>query len=261
MAAPHLSLSLRRRLGALGSAEIAALCERIESQVEQQLEALGPRPEGWRALADVLSLGRAPDATDGSVDALHGLHAALFADVGTPRNAAQDWATVISAVTGAASLARAAGGSPGTAGLAVLLHAVAERQILRALAAAEAGRVVLDAGTRQEFLALHAGEALLRLSRRWRLPPAVAAAARDAVRVADGGRSSVEARAVHYARQVTAAARTGFAAPGLDSQVGQALGIATATLVEARRAMDAAQLRAVQLARRWTGRQEAASAG
>ncbi len=125
----------------------------------------------------------------------------------------------------------------GSAGLAAVLAGLAEACVLRAAWEAEPALSGVDAALRQQIVAQHSGDVIAQIARRWRLPPAVAAAARDAARAAEGSRCSPEALALYYARQLGAAQRAGFAAPGLEDQVVHAMGVAPAALAGVQRSM------------------------
>lgn len=242
---------MRRHAPATPSSEIDALLTLIDRALDSQIEALGPRPRAWRALADVFALGEALDEAAEARAALLEIHRLLFGNAARPVEARQAWVEAQATAAAARALAAAARGSPSTAALAALVSHGAEAFVLRAIGAVEFRRGSrLDQATVGAVVAPLAPIAAAGISRHWKLAAAIAAAARDVRGVPEQRSPSLEAKAVYFAR-LLAAARPGrgFAAPGLDHELRQALGIGAREIDGARTAAAAAERVALDLSR------------
>ncbi|MEZ5458458.1 MAG: hypothetical protein R3E65_03700 [Steroidobacteraceae bacterium] len=234
-------MSSRPRSATLGAPDMGSWLESGHAALQARLAALGPRPAGWRELSDALALG-GDDWPRRAATPLLALHADLFDNAHRPREALALWRDAIEGATAARELAQAAGGSPATAGLAMLLRLAADALSLTGVAAAEARRGErLDAANFnvvRRAVAETAGAALLR---HWRIAPAVAAAVRDAPAALERRAAGIEARAVHFAAVLVAASRSGFESPGLDGEMAAALQLAPCKLAGVRRNLAAQQ--------------------
>jgi len=153
--------------------------------------------------------------------ALDELRAALFAVPAREREARSLWREALGTGWAAAAIARLTGASPGTVGLAGLLHRAGEALALRAVALVEARLGTrLDAASVQAACATWEPELTATLLRHWRLAPGVGAAIQGWRRVGESATAGGEARAVYfghaYASQLLFAE---FAAPGLADEL------------------------------------------
>lgn len=211
-----------------------ALLGALEAAAGEVAAAIGPRPAALREVLDALSAGaalppredlrarRAPLALHLALDSLR---ESLFVAPGRDREARQLWREALATAWLAADIARLAGGSPGSAGLAGLLHRAGDALALRAVAQVEsAGQARLDAASLQSFAGGFEAELTASLGRAWKLSPGVLGALQGWRRVGESTAVSAEARAVHFghafASQVLFAE---FAAPGLVDAVESAL--------------------------------------
>ncbi len=225
MAFPLLRQSPGRRQD--GSAD--ALMDALAVAAQAVAAGLGARPDALRDVVDALATGaplplraprgrHAPEALQAALDALR---AAVFVVDAREREARQLWRGALATAWTAGAIARLAGGSPGTAGLAGLLHRGGDALALRAVAAVEAA-----AGSRFDAASLQAAYASLEpdltsaLLKAWRLPPGVAAALQGWRRVGESGSVGADARAVHYAHAFSSQVLFAeFPSPGLAEQI------------------------------------------
>ncbi|MFO1455610.1 MAG: HDOD domain-containing protein [Steroidobacteraceae bacterium] len=215
-----------------GQAE--ALLATLETAAGEVASSLGSRPAALRDVLDALAAGvalpprdavrarRAPLALHVALD---GLRETLFTVPGRDREARLLWREALATGWLAADIARLAGGSPGTAGLAGLLHRAGDALALRTIARFEStGQVRLDASSVQSTAVTFEPEFTAALGRAWKLAPGVVAALQGWRRVGEGSSVGAEARAVHFghafASQVLFAE---FPAPGLAAAVEAAL--------------------------------------
>lgn len=213
---------------------VEALLGQLEAAAGEVAAAIGARPGALREVLDALSAGaalpprdelrvrRAPLALHLALDSLR---ESLFAVPGRDREARLLWREALATAWLAADIARLAGGSPGSAGVAGLLHRAGDALALRAIARVEsAGEARLDASTVQSVAGSFEAELTATLGRAWKLAPGVLAALQGWRRVGEMPSVSAEARAVHFghafASQVLFAE---FAAPGLVDAVESAL--------------------------------------
>ncbi len=242
---------MRRHQPTIPATELARLLELADRALESQIEALGVRPQSWRALADAFALGRTLDGCPDACEALREVHRLLFADVDRPKQARQAWLDAIASAAAARAMAASQRGSPATAALAAIVSHGAEGLARRAVAVVESSQGLrIDASTHATLVGMLAPAAAAGIGRRWRLAAAVEAATRDARRVPEHRSPSVEAKAVYFAR-LLAATRPGrgFAAPGLEHEIRQGLGTGGREVVEARAAAAAAERVAQAMAR------------
>lgn len=212
-----------------GSAD--RLLEALGAAAQAAGAGLGARPEALRDIVDALATGaplpergsrRRPDALQGALDALR---SGLYSVEGRPRESRLLWRDALATAWISAALARLAGGSPGTAGLAGLLHRVGDALALQAVAAVESAEdAIFDPTSLQAACAALEPSLTASLLKAWRLPPGVAAAVQGWRRVGESGSVGPDARAVHYghafASQVLFAE---FPSPGLADQIGSDL--------------------------------------
>lgn len=215
-----------------GQAE--ALLARLEAAAGEVAAGLGPRPAALRDVLDALAAGvaltpreeprarRAPLALHVALDQLR---ESLFMVPGREREARLLWREALATAWLAADIARLAGGSPGTAGLAGLLHRAGDALALRAVARVEgAVPTRLDAASLQSAAGAFEPELTASLGRAWKLSPGVLAALQGWRRFGESAAVGAEARAVHFghafASQVLFAE---FPAPGLAAAVEAAL--------------------------------------
>ncbi len=219
-----MAFSLRRQIPESGDdGRVAVLLASLSRAAESAAAALGPRPEALRGIVDALSTGSALPAPDSVrrrpplVLALDALRAGLFAAPGRHLEARLLWREAVATAWLSAAIARLAGGSPGSAGLAGLLHRAGEALALRAVAAVEAAEPLrFDAASVQAACTTLEPELAAALARAWRLPPLVGATLQGWRRVGEVPSPPSEARAVHFghafASQVLFAE---FPSPGL----------------------------------------------
>lgn len=240
-------MSPRPRSATLGPAELGVWLDASHGVLPERLHALGPRPDGWRELTDALALGGAtwPRAAAAS---LRALHAAAFDNRQRPHEALELWREAILGAAAARELAQAAGGSPGTAGIAMLLRCAAGAVALGAVTAVEVQRAErLDLANLRSVQRVVARSACDALLRQWRAAPAVAAALRDAPAALERRTAVLEARAVHFADVMVASLRAGFDSPGLDAELVAALQLRAGQLAAVRRGVAAHAAAADQL--------------
>lgn len=161
---------------------------------------------------------RTPDPLQAALD---GLRATLFLVPSREREARLGWRSALATAWTAAALARIAGGSPGTAGLAGLLHRAGEALALRAIATVEEQEGSrLDPASLQAACTALEPELTSALLKAWRLPPGVVTAIQGWRRVGESGSAGAEARAVHYAHAFASQVLFAeFPSPGLADQV------------------------------------------
>ncbi len=210
-----------RLLGALGDAAAAAGA------------SIGARPPALRDIVDALASGaplprrvlRFAHPAEGLQAALDAIFAGLYSVESHPRESRLQWRDALATAWIAAALARLTGGSPGTAGLAGLLHRVGEALALRAVVAVESAEGErFDPASRQGACAAFEPVSTAALLRAWRLPPGVSVAMQGWRRVGESRSQGAEARAVHFghacASQLLFAE---FPSPGLADQIGAEL--------------------------------------
>lgn len=216
-----------------GAAE--ALLAALASVVAEVGAGLGPRPAALRDLLDALATDttlaprpaaqRAASASLPLHAALEELRLAVFAVPARAREARLLWREALGTAWCAATIARLTGGSPGTAGVAGLLHRAGEALALRAVATLEGRQGLrLDAASVQAACATYEPELGATLLRHWRLAPGVAAALQGWRRVGESAVPGAEARAVYfghcYASQLLFAE---FPSPGLAEELASQL--------------------------------------
>jgi len=225
MAFPLLRQAPER--GQDGKAE--ALLAALAAAAQIQAAALGPRPDALRDLVDALATvaplplreSRGRRSADPLQAALDGLRAALYHVPARQRESRLAWRSALATGWTAAALARLAGGSPGTAGLAGLLHRAGEALALRAVSAVEEQeRSMFDPASVQAACTALEPDLTTALLKAWRLPPGVAAAVQGWRRVGESGSVGADARAVYYAHAFASQVLFAeFPAPGLAGQV------------------------------------------
>ncbi len=220
-----LSLTMRRRLPTIPAADLDALLTLADQAIEARCAMLGPRPAGWRTLADAFALGL--DVAAEARSALLEIHTLLFASPGRAVETHKVWREALLTAATARFLAAAKRGSPATAALAAIVGCAADACVLRAIDAVESRRGPrLDQATVTALVALLAPVAAAAIVRQWKLPAAIAAAVRQVRGVPEQRSPSLEAQAVYFARLIVATrAGSGFPAPGLEHEIRQALGI------------------------------------
>jgi hypothetical protein len=234
-------MSMRPRSATLGAFELGPWIEAGHLALESRLQAVGPRPAGWRELTDALTLGGAawPDA---AVASLQALQTHCFDNPQRPREMLQAWRDTLLSTSAARELAQAAGGSAATAALAALLRGAADAVALQAATDVELQRGErLDAANLRVLQRALAETAAAALLRQWRAAPAVAAALRDAPAALERRRAGLEARAVHFGATLASALRSGFDSPGLDGAIAEALSLTARQLATVRRSVAAQQ--------------------
>jgi HDOD domain len=214
-----------------GSAD--RLLAALEAAAHSVGAGLGARPEALRDIVDALATGaplpqlrrggRRP--ADGLQAGLEALRSEVFSVEAHPRESRLLWRDALATAWISAALARLAGGSPGTAGLAGLLHRVGDALALRAATEVESAEgAAFDPASLQAACAALEPSLTAALLKAWRLPSGVAAAVQGWRRVGESGSVSADARAVHYghafASQVLFAE---FPSPGLADQLGSDL--------------------------------------
>ncbi|MFO1428134.1 MAG: hypothetical protein U1F11_14415 [Steroidobacteraceae bacterium] len=243
-----MSFALHRRApGLRADGETAAVLAAAGSAVTTRLDALGARPPALRVLLDALAtavplpppakatrrsvVGTRRTAATGDIvaaaeaalpTALAELRRELYSAAAWPQEMTLAWREAVATGWLAGAIARMTGGSPGTAGIAGLLHGADEALVLQALADGADPRLTgLDAASRRECCADHAPEALARLVRAWRLAPGVATALatwRRAPELQSAG--GADARAVYWAHMLASqVVLAEFPAPGLDESL------------------------------------------
>lgn len=240
-------MSPRPRSATLPTAELGAWLDVGHAALQERLQALGPRPDGWRELTDALTLGGAGWLRL-AVTPLRSLHSSAFDNRQRPREALDLWRDAILGMAAARELAQAAGGSPATAGLAMLLWRTADALALGALSAAELARGErLDAANLRGVQRVVAEAAASALLRQWRVTPAVAAALRDAPAALERRTAGVEARAVYFGASLAGVLRSGFESPGLEAGLAEALILGPRQIAAVRRSVAAQQAAADEL--------------
>lgn len=240
-------MSARPRSATLPAAELGAWLESSHGALPERLQALGPRPEGWRELTDALALGGAAWPAAAAAP-LRLLHARAFDNPQRPREALELWRDALLGTAAARELAQVAGGSPATAGLAMLLQRTTEALALGAVSAAEMRRGErLDAANLRGVQRVVAESASHPLLRQWRATPAVAAALRDAPAALERRTAGLEARAVHFGAILAGVLRSGIESPGLDSGIADALNLTSRQLTAVRRSVATQQASADEL--------------
>jgi len=225
MAFPLLRQTPERRQD--GSAD--ALLDALVAAAQAVAAGLGARPAALRDIVDALATGAPLPLRDtrgkrraGTLQpSLDALRTSVFAVDARERESRLLWRDALATAWTGAAIARLAGGSPGTAGLAGLLHRAGEALALRAVAVVEAADGSrLDAASLQAACASLEPDLTAALLKAWRLPPGVVAALQGWRRVGESGSVGADARAVHYghafASQVLFAE---FPSPGLADQV------------------------------------------
>jgi HD-like signal output (HDOD) protein len=216
----------------LPAAQIAELARSVDAAVTARLADAHKRPEHWRELVDALALGRELDPRKPGRDllrALAELRRILFAIPGHQRDCDRLWRESVSVAWGAAAIASARHGSPGTAGVAGLLHRAGDLIVLQAISDIESqqGRV-MDEAVRSVLIEQFEAPCGAEVARRWKLPAAVNAAMQGWRRVTEARSPSLEAQAVYFATLLRAHSQhAGISAPGLAHAAQQAVGLTT----------------------------------
>jgi hypothetical protein len=233
------------------ASELGVLLALVDRALESQIEALGARPQAWRALADAFALGRALDDGRETRAALIEVHRLLFANGHRPVQARDAWLDAVVSAAAARAIAASQRGSPSTAALAAVVSHGAEGIALRAIAAVESNHgLQVDSATLATLVATLAPLAAAGIARKWKLAAALEAAARDARRVHEQHSSSIEVKAVYFGR-LLAATRPGrgLVAPGLEYEILHGSGLGVRDLDEVRATVAAAERVALALAR------------
>lgn len=228
---PDLAFVIQRQAGAaLPAAQIAALAQDVDAAVTERLAAGFDRPAHWRELVDALALARELDPAKPGRELLRALGEArrvLFTVAGHQRDCDRLWRESVCVAWGAAAIASARRGSPGTAGVAGLLHRAGDLIVLQAISDIESqqGRV-LESAIRAVLIEQFEAPCGAELARRWKLPAAVNAAMQGWRRVAEARSPSLEAQAVYFATLLRASSQhAGISAPGLAHAAHQAVGL------------------------------------
>ena len=222
---------MQRQAGAaLPAEQIAALGQSVDAAVTARLEEALRRPEHWRELVDALALGRDLDGARPGRELLRSLgevKRALFLIPGHQRDCDRLWRESVCIAWGAAAIASARRGSPGTAGVAGLLHRAGDLIVLRAISDIESRQErVLDTAVRAVLLEQFEAPCSIEIARRWKLPAAVSAAMQGWRRVSEARSPSLEAQAVYFATLLRANSQhAGISAPGLAHAAHQAVGL------------------------------------
>lgn len=228
---PSLAFVIHRQAGAaLPAGQIAELAQSVDAAVTARLADDLRRPAHWRELVDALALGRDLDGARPGRELLRALgevRRVLFMIPGHQRDCDRQWRESVCIAWGAAAIASARRGSPGTAGVAGLLHRAGDLIVLHAISDIESqqGRV-LDAAVRAVLIEQFEAPCGAEVARRWRLPTPVGAAIQGWRRVSEARSPSVEAQAVYFATLLRANSQhAGISAPGLAHAAHQAVGL------------------------------------
>lgn len=222
---------MQRQAGAaLPAGQIAELAQSVDAAVTACLADALRRPEHWRDLVDALALGRDLDRARPGRELLRVLgevRHVLFTIPGHQRDCDRLWRESVCVAWGAAAIASARRGSPGTAGVAGLLHRAGDLIVLRAISDIESrqGRV-LEAAVRAVLLEQFEAPCSTEIARRWKLPAPVSAAMQGWRRVSEARSPTLEAQAVYFATLLRANSQhAGITAPGLAHAAHQAVGL------------------------------------
>jgi hypothetical protein len=217
----------RQSPGLRADGATGAALQAVDAAVAQRAARIGPRPPCIRPLVDALSqvapLPPRPGAAAPSSPlhaALDELHGVLYAAPTRARDADALWREAVATGWLASMLARMTGGSPGTAGLAGLLHRAGEALALQALAGGDDPLLQgLGRSSLRQCCADHDSGLVAALGRAWRLPPGVVAAMSGWRRAPEAATPTAEARAVYYAHAFASQVLLAeFPAPGLVEQ-------------------------------------------
>jgi hypothetical protein len=218
----------RQAPGLQSDAAAQGLLRAIDAAVAVRAAAIGSRPAALRVILDALSLGTPLPAWPTDARRATPLQRALV-ELRTnlyivPSRAAESlrlWREAAATAWLAAAIARLAGGSPGTAGCAGLLHRAGEGLALQALAGSDEPLLAaLDIGSLRQCCSDHEAALSAALARSWRLPHGVSLALTGWRRAPEVAVTADEARAVYYANALAnQAVLAEFPAPGLAEQL------------------------------------------
>ena len=206
----------------------AELFHAAQAAIAAGRDALPPRSEGLRRVIDAFALGEnIPTQTRPAdlVTALRQLRQAVFTVAGYETQCSSLWREAVATGWIAAAIARHRRASPGTAGVAGLLHRAGEALALAAVARSEsAAALLIDPGIRTQLCDDHGPELTQALARAWRLAAPVGAALQGWRRVGEGSGISADAKVVYFAHALaTQSLFTDFRAPGLESAMAEGL--------------------------------------
>jgi len=222
---------MQRQAGtALPAARIAELARSVDAAVAARLGDALRRPEHWRELIDTLALGRELDPAKPGRDllrALGELRSVLFVVPGHQRDCDRLWRESVAIAWGAAAIASARRGSPGTAGVAGLLHRAGDLLALQAIADLESEQSrVFEPALRGALIEQFEAPCGVEIARRWKLSAAISAAMQGWRRVPEARSPALEAQAVYFATLLRAQSQhAGISAPGLAHAAHQAVGL------------------------------------
>lgn len=212
------------------AAQIAKLAQSIDMAVTARLAVGLDRPVHWRDLVDALALGRELATAKPARELLRALgevKRVLFLIPGHQRDCERLWRESVCVAWGAAAIASARRGSPGTAGVAGLLHRAGDLIVLQAISDIESqqGRV-LESAIRAVLVEQFEAPCGAQLARHWKLPAAVTGAMQGWRRVTEARSPALEAQAVYFATLLRANSQhAGISAPGLAHAAHQAVGL------------------------------------
>jgi hypothetical protein len=225
---PYMAFAIQRQAPGLQSdGGASAALRAIDVAVAQRTAQIGPRPSCIRPIVDALAMvaplppkPTAPASCPPLHTALDELHAVLHAAPARARDADALWREAVATGWLSSLLAKLTGGSPGTAGLAGLLHRSGEALALQALAASDDPLLQgLDRASMRQCCVDHESALVAALGRAWRLPPGVLAAISGWRRAPEVATATSEARAVYYAHAFASQVLLAeFPAPGLAEQ-------------------------------------------
>lgn len=228
---PGLAFVIHRQAGAaVPAAQIAELAQSVDAAVTARLADALQRPVHWRELVDALALARELDPAKPGRELLRALgevRRVLFTVPGHQRDCDRLWRESVCIAWGAAAIASLRRGSPGTAGIAGLLHRAGDLIVLLAISDIESqqGRV-LEAAVRAVLIEQFEAPCGAEIARRWKLSPPVSAAMQGWRRVTEARSPSLEAQAVYFATLLRANSQhAGISAPGLAHAAHQAVGL------------------------------------
>ncbi len=222
---------MRRQAGtALPAAQIAELAQSVDGAVTARLGEALRRPDHWRELVDTLALARELDPARPGRDllrALGELRSVLFVVPGHQRDGDRLWRESVAIAWGAAAIASARRGSPGTAGVAGLLHRAGDMLVLQAISDIESEQSrVFDAAVRAALIEQFEAPCGAEIARRWKLTAAIGAAMQGWRRVPEARSPALEAQAVYFATLLQAHSQhAGISAPGLAHAAHQSVGL------------------------------------
>ena len=222
---------MQRQAGtALPAARIAELARSVDAAVAARLGDVLRRPEHWRELIDTLALGRELDPAKPGREllrALGELRSVLFVVPGHQRDCDRLWRESVAIAWGAAAIASARRGSPGTAGVAGLLHRAGDLLALQAIADLESEQSrVFEPALRVALIEQFEAPCGVEIARRWKLSAAISAAMQGWRRVPEARSPALEAQAVYFATLLRAQSQhAGISAPGLAHAAHQAVGL------------------------------------